>query len=73
MQTIYPALKLNSVDSFGPKLGKELQQSARNAMLLALLLISIYIALRFDRYYALGSVIALIHDVLITLGLLSVL
>ena len=73
LQTIYTALKLNSVDSFGPKLGKELQQSARNAMLLALLLISIYIALRFDRYYALGSVIALIHDVLITLGLLSVL
>ena len=71
LQKAYPTLILNSVDSFGPKLGKELQQSARNAMLLSLLLISIYIALRFDRYYALGSVIALLHDVIITLGLLS--
>ena len=73
LQNIYPTLKLNSIDSFGPKLGKELQYNARNAMLLALLLISIYIALRFDRYYALGSLIALIHDVLIALGVLSLL
>ena len=71
LQDKYPTLILNSINSFGPKLGNELQQSARNAMLLALLLISIYIALRFDRYYALGSVIALLHDIIITLGILS--
>ena len=41
--------------------------------MLALLLISIYISIRFDRYYALGSLIALIHDVIITLGILSLL
>ena len=72
LKIIYPLLILNSVDSFGPKLGSELQHNARNAMLLALLLISIYIALRFDRYYALGSVAALIHDVIITLGILAI-
>jgi len=71
LQNKYPTLILNSINSFGPKLGNELQQSARNAMLLALLLISIYIALRFDRYYALGSIVALLHDVIITLGILS--
>lgn len=71
LKLIYPGLILNSVDSFGPKLGLELQHNARNAMLLALLLISIYIALRFDRYYALGSVVALLHDVIITLGILA--
>ena len=49
------------------------EHNARNAILIALLLISSYIALRFDRYYALGSVAALIHDVLITLGILSIL
>ena len=67
----YSTLEVKSIDSFGPKLGAELKSSARNAILLALLLISIYIAIRFDRYYALGSLGALIHDVLITIGVLS--
>ena len=67
----YPTIKVNSIDSFGPKLGSELKSSARNAILLALLLISFYIAIRFDRYYALGSLAALTHDVVITIGLLS--
>ena len=71
LKLIYPSLELNSIDSFGPKLGAELQSSARNAILLALLLISLYIAIRFDRYYALGSLAALVHDVLITIGILS--
>ena len=66
-------MEVKSIDSFGPKLGSELKSNARNAILLALLLISIYIAIRFDRYYALGSLAALIHDVLITLGILSIL
>jgi len=69
----YPELEVKSIDSFGPKLGAELASSARNAILLALLLISLYIAIRFDRYYALGSLAALIHDVLITIGILSLL
>jgi preprotein translocase subunit SecF len=73
LRTIYPDLEIKSINSFGPKLGEELQTSARNAILMALLLISIYIAIRFDRYYALGSVIALIHDVIITVGILSIL
>ncbi len=64
---------LRRVESVGPKIGKELQTDALKAIGLALLLILIYIAFRFDRYYALGSVIALIHDVLITLGVFSLL
>ena len=73
LKVLFPDLELNSIDSFGPKLGAELQSNARNAILMALLLISIYIAIRFDRYYALGSIFALLHDVLITIGLLSIL
>ena len=64
---------LRRVESVGPKIGKELQTDALKAISLALLLILIYIAFRFDRYYALGSVMALIHDVLITLGVFSLL
>ena len=64
---------LRRVESVGPKIGKELQTDALKAIGLALLLILIYISFRFDRYYALGSVMALIHDVLITLGVFSLL
>ena len=64
---------LRRVESVGPKIGKELQNDALKAIGLALLLILMYITFRFDRYYALGSVMALIHDVLITLGMFSLL
>ena len=64
---------LRRVESVGPKIGKELQSDALKAIGLALLLILIYITFRFDRFYALGSVMALIHDVLITLGVFSLL
>ena len=64
---------LRRVESVGPKIGKELQNDALKAIGLALLLILMYITFRFDRYYALGSVMALIHDVLITLGVFSLL
>lgn len=64
---------LRRVESVGPKIGKELQSDALKAIGLALLLILAYITFRFDRFYALGSVMALIHDVLITLGVFSLL
>ena len=64
---------LRRVESVGPKIGRELQQDALVAIGLALMMILIYIAFRFDAYYALGSVAAIIHDVLITLGIFSLL
>ena len=56
----------------GPKIGSELKTSALQAILGALLLISIYISIRFDRFYAYGSLAAIIHDVLITVGIFSI-
>ena len=67
----YPDYIINQQISIGPKIGNELKSSALNAIMLALVLISFYIAIRFDRYYALGSLAALIHDILITIALLS--
>jgi len=64
---------IRRVESVGPKVGKELQSDALRAILLSLLLILIYISFRFDRFYAYGSVVALIHDVLITMGVFSLL
>mgnify|MGYP000084742461 CR=1 FL=1 len=62
---------LERVETVGPKIGKELKKEALLAIGLALSMILIYIAFRFDFYYALGSVVAIIHDVLITLGIFS--
>lgn len=65
--------QVRRVESVGPKIGKELQSDALSAILLSLFLILIYISFRFDRFYAYGSVVALIHDVLITMGIFSLL
>ena len=56
-------------DQVGPKVGGELKKNAVIAVFLSLLMILIYLALRFKFVFAAGAVIALFHDVLITLGL----
>jgi preprotein translocase SecF subunit len=66
----FKVLKENRV---GPKVGKELKQSAVIALFLALVAILIYLAIRFKFIFAVGAVLALFHDVLITLGLYSIL
>lgn len=63
--------KINQIESIGPKLGDELKNNARNAIIVSLLLIGIYITLRFDRFYAMGSIVALLHDIFIILCLFS--
>lgn len=60
-------------DQIGPKVGKELKQDAVIAIFLSLLVILIYLAFRFKFIFAFTAVLALFHDVLITLGLYSIL
>ena len=57
----------------GPKIGGELRSKALQAVFYAMLFILFYITVRFDRYYAVAAVAALAHDVLITLGIFSLL
>lgn len=64
---------LLEVNSIGPKIGQELRESAIWAIIVALGLILLYISIRFDFIFAVGAVVALFHDVLITLGLFSIL
>ena len=61
------------IESIGPKVGTELKDNARNAIIASLLLIGLYIAIRFDGSYAIGSILALIHDIIITLGIFIIL
>ena len=60
------------VEFVGPQVGEELTESGGIAMLAAIVCILIYVALRFEYRFALGSVTALVHDVIIVLGLFSV-
>jgi len=65
--------KVIKEDRVGPKVGSELKQSAAVAVLFSLIAILVYLAFRFKFIFALGAVVALFHDVLITLGLYAAL
>jgi len=60
------------IDKVGPKIGKELRTSAIYATVVSLIAILIYLAMRFEFVYALGAVLALFHDVLLTIGMVAI-
>ena len=62
-----------SIEKVGPKIGSELSGKALMAILYAILLILIYISIRFEFIYAIGAIAAIFHDVIITLGIFSIL
>ncbi len=64
---------MRRIEFVGPNVGEELTEQGGLAMLTALICILIYVAMRFEWRFALGSVSALAHDVIITLGLFSIL
>jgi preprotein translocase subunit SecF len=66
-------VKMRRIEFVGPKVGDELAEKGGLAMLAALICIMIYVALRFEWRFALGSVFALAHDVFLTVGLFSLL
>jgi preprotein translocase subunit SecF len=66
-------VQMRRVEFVGPQVGKELTEKGGLAMIYALIGILIYVAWRFEWRFAIGSVVALIHDVLVTLGLFSLL
>ncbi len=65
------ALDVKRVEFVGPQVGEELAEDGGLAMIYALFGILIYVALRFEYRFAISSVIALIHDVVITVGFFS--
>lgn len=66
-------IDVRRVDFVGPQVGKELTEDGGLAVLYALIAILIYVSWRFEFRFSLGAVAALIHDVVITLGIFSVL
>lgn len=71
LRAVDPAITFPSVESVGPKVSGELIWSAIAAMVAATVCILAYIWLRFEWQYAVGAVLALIHDIFLTIGVWS--
>ncbi|MDW4496714.1 protein translocase subunit SecF [Sulfitobacter sp. D35] len=71
LRTVRPDIEFVSVESVGPKVSGELIQTAVIAVALAIAAVLVYIWLRFEWQFALGAVLALVHDVVLTIGVFS--
>ena len=70
-ETFVGDVELRRMEFVGPQVGDELREQGGLAMLLAIGLVTLYVAFRFQLKFALGAVAALLHDVIITLGFFS--
>jgi preprotein translocase subunit SecF len=73
LRAVDPTIRFTAVESVGPKVSGELVQSAIMAVLLALVGMMFYIWIRFEWQFSVGAVAALVHDVILTIGLFSLL
>ncbi|KIN71856.1 protein translocase subunit SecF [Sulfitobacter guttiformis] len=71
LKEVRPDIKFISVESVGPKVSGELINTAIIAIILAMGAVLIYIWLRFEWQFAAGAVLALVHDVVLTIGVFS--
>jgi SecD/SecF fusion protein len=71
LQTVDPTVTFPSVESVGPKVSGELIKTAVFAVVAAIGAVLFYIWLRFEWQFALGAVVALVHDVAITIGIFA--
>jgi preprotein translocase subunit SecF len=71
LQMVDPSITFPSVESVGPKVSGELIWKAIKAMVAASLCIGIYIWMRFEWQFALGGIVALIHDIFIVIGVFA--
>lgn len=71
LSTLDPQITIQSVEFVGPNVGEELTQGAIYATLATLAMLLTYVGLRFEWRLAVGGVLALAHDVIVTLGVFS--
>ena len=72
LQALDSTIKFPSVESVGPKVSGELIQTAIIAVVLAIAAVLFYIWLRFEWQFSVGAVAALIHDIVLTIGIFSI-
>ncbi len=66
-------IKILRTETVGPKIGEELKNRAWAAIIISMFGILVYISWRFEFKFAVGAIIALVHDIIITLGIFSLL
>lgn len=71
LRKVDPAMTFLSVESVGPKVSGELIQTAVIAVVLSILVVLIYIWMRFEWQFSVGAVLATVHDVILTIGVFS--
>lgn len=71
LRGVSPDVEMRRVEFVGPQVGDDLKEQGALAFLFAMIGILMYVALRFEYRFAFGSVIALVHDVIVTLGFLA--
>jgi preprotein translocase SecF subunit len=71
LQQAVPDIRFISVESVGPKVSGELIMTASIAVVLAISAVLVYIWLRFEWQFAVAAVVALVHDVVLTIGIFS--
>lgn len=64
-------IDLQRIEYVGPQVGEELREQGGLGLLIALICVMVYVTFRFQFKFSIGAVIALIHDVIITLGVFS--
>ena len=72
LQAVDPSITFASVESVGPKVSAELIRTAVISILLANMAVMFYIWLRFEWQFAVGAIVALLHDTFLTVGVFSV-
>jgi preprotein translocase subunit SecF len=72
LRAVAPEIRFASVESVGPKVSGELIMTAIYSVLAAMAAVLVYIWLRFEWQFAVGAVAALVHDVIITIGIFAV-
>jgi preprotein translocase subunit SecF len=68
-----PAFEVTGVESVGPSVGAELRRKGIVSIVLSLVIILVYVAFRFDLAFAPGAIIAVFHDVIVTVGCMCIL
>ena len=72
LSTTGESVEMRRIEFVGPQVGDELKNDGGLAMIAALAMIMLYVAMRFQMRFSVGAIAALVHDVLITLGIFSV-
>ncbi|MGW8370329.1 MAG: protein translocase subunit SecF, partial [Gammaproteobacteria bacterium] len=72
LQTDNPSVEQRRADYVGPQIGEELVEKGGQALLFVLVMVFLYIVIRFRWKFAAGAIAALVHDVIITFGFFSI-